>query len=238
MLKFYEYVRERAHFDRLTKGLELLGKHKREDFKLILGMVIMKCNAHQLPDLVRMAKDYGAQEVQAAWVVPFHDLPWTDEQDPTREPERMNAMLKEAYAMGESLGISVKLPPPIPSSGQAGKAVASHRPTYHDLHPSNRVEGQCRLMYDRAMVLVDGTVKPCGQSRSVPDLGTLKTQDFDEIWSGSGYQRLRGEFNGGLLPKTCRSCNFIRSGQLGGARLITEDHYGESVPIMALDRPR
>jgi radical SAM protein with 4Fe4S-binding SPASM domain len=230
----YDYVRERSDYNKVIRGLELLNKYRHENFRLIIGFVILRCNAHELPDLVRLAKKYGAQEVQAAWLVPFHDLPWTDENDPTREPERMNSLLKEAVKVGEQIGVSVKIPPLLPEEGGKAKAVKEHKPTYHNLHPTTDVEGHCRLMYDRAMVLVDGNLKPCGQSRFVDDLGTLKEQSFEAIWSGPGYARLRSTFNGGTLPKTCRSCNFIRSGQLGDAKLVLKSNKGESIPIMNL----
>jgi radical SAM protein with 4Fe4S-binding SPASM domain len=95
-----------------------------------------------------------------------------------------------------------------------------HRDTYWDLHGTTRVEGHCRLMYDRAMILADGRVKPCGQSRMVPELGSIHDRSFEACWNSDGYQRLRRTFNGGTLPVTCQSCNFIRSKQLGTARLV------------------
>ena len=230
----YEYVRQRADYNKVIQALNLLNKYKHENFRLIIGFVILRCNAHELPELVRLAKKHRVQEVQAAWLVPFHDLPWTDENDPTREPERMNSFLREAVKVGKEIGVSVKIPPFLPEKGGKAKAVKEHKPTYHNLHPTTDVEGHCRLMYDRAMVLVDGNLKPCGQSRFVDDLGTLKEQSFEDIWSGPGYQRLRSTFNGGVLPKTCRSCNFIRSGQLGDAKLVLKADQGESIPIMNL----
>jgi len=75
-------------------------------------------------------------------------------------------------------------------------------------------------MYDRCMILVDGRVKPCGQSRTVHELGSVLNKSFEECWNGDGYQRLRQTFNSGTLPRTCQSCNFIRSNQTGTARLV------------------
>ncbi len=237
--KTYEYVRERAKFSRVIESLAFINKHRLPRFKLIFGFVIMRCNAHELPRMVEFAKRNGAQELQAAWVVPFPDLPWSQEQDPTREPERMNSYLDETYQVAAELGIDLKLPPYLPAAnGVAKEALNAHKPCYHQLHPTNEVEGACRLMYDRAMILVDGTVKPCGQSRSVPSLGNVKEKSFADIWSGQGYQQLRSTFASGTLPVTCRSCNFIRSGQLGGAKLIVRDQSGQKQPLMALDRAR
>ncbi len=70
------------------------------------------------------------------------------------------------------------------------------------------------------MILVDGRVKPCGQSRTVPELGSIHHRSFESCWNGTGYQRLRRTFNEGTLPRTCMSCNFIRSNQTVTARLV------------------
>jgi MoaA/NifB/PqqE/SkfB family radical SAM enzyme len=241
----FEYVRLQAKWEKLLRGLDLLNEHRGPDFRLIIGVVMLKCNIHQLPDFVRFAHEHGAQEMQAAWLVPFHDLPWTQTQALTDDPVRTNAFMDEARAVGDELGVSVRIPDNLPVDGaasatavpvqlshpnergadRAGDAASTivaldHEATYWNLHGTDRVEGHCRLMYDRAMVLADGNVKPCGQSRYVRELGSVNERSFEQCWNGVGYQDLRATFNGGTLPKTCMSCNFIRSKQLGTARLV------------------
>lgn len=217
----YEYVRLRGKWDKLLRGLEYINKHRSPDLKLIIGVVMLKCNIHQLPDLVRFTKEHGGQELQAAWLVPFHDLPWTQEQSLTEDPERTNHYMAETRRMGKELGISVRIPLDLPTGPSLKAAVRlGHKDTYWNLHGTTSVEGHCRLMYDRAMILVDGRVKPCGQSRTVPELGSIHARAFEQCWNGEGYQKLRATFNGGTLPRTCMSCNFIRSNQTGTARLV------------------
>jgi radical SAM protein with 4Fe4S-binding SPASM domain len=240
----YEYVRVKSSWRRLLRGLDYVNTYRNPDLRLIIGVVMLQCNIHQLPDLVRFAHQHNAQELQAAWLVPFADLPWTHTQGLTDDPIRTNHFMDEARSVGDELGISVRIPDNLllpgehdPSAGdehlhpsergadRAGEAPSTivaldHEATYWDLHGTDRVEGHCRLMYDRAMILVDGNVKPCGQSRYVRELGSVHERSFEQCWNGDGYQNLRATFNGGTLPKTCRSCNFIRSKQLGTARLV------------------
>lgn len=218
----YEYIRLRASWDKLLRGLEMVNKYRNPNLKLIIGVVMVKNNIHQLPDLVRFTKEQGGQELQAAWQVPFADLPWTHEQRLTEDPERTNRFMAEARAVGHELGISVRIPNDLPLQQMPEKKVVrlAHADTYWDLHGTTKVEGHCRLMYDRCMVLLDGRVKPCGQSRTVHELGSVLDKSFEECWNGEGYRRLRETFNGGTLPRTCQSCNFIRSNQTGTARLV------------------
>jgi radical SAM protein with 4Fe4S-binding SPASM domain len=241
----YEYVRLRASWEKLLRGIDNVNTYRNPDLRLIIGVVMLKCNIHQLPDLVRFAHEHNAQELQAAWLVPFHDLPWTQSQELTDDPVRTNRYMDEARALGDELGVSVRIPDNLPDpdgdhidaiemlgahpaergADRAGEEASTivaldHEATYWDLHGTNKVEGHCRLMYDRAMILVDGNVKPCGQSRYVPELGSIHDRSFEQCWNGDGYQNLRSTFNGGTLPRTCQSCNFIRSKQLGTARLV------------------
>lgn len=221
----YEHIRVGSSFDKMRRGIELVNRYRNPDFKLIIGVVIMKSNLHELPDLVRFAKEHGAQELQAAWMVPFPDLPWTHGENPILAPERANAWLAKTRAAGKALGLSIRIPDDLPIAKPGANVNPKHESCYNDLHGTTRVEGHCRLMYDRAMVLVDGRVKPCGQSETVDDMGSLVDQSFDEIWNGPAYQRLRRTFASGTLPETCRSCNFIRSGQLGDAKLVFDERF-------------
>lgn len=179
---------------------------------------MLKCNIHQLPDLVKFAKEHGAQELQAAWLVPFHDLPWTHAQGLTEDPERTNLYMDLTRETGKDLGISVRIPTKLPTDKNTQRI--THNDTYHNLHGTTKVEGHCRLMYDRAMILRDGRVKPCGQSQTVPQLGSTNSMPFEACWNSDGYQRLRHTFSNGTLPTTCMSCNFIRSNQTGTAKLV------------------
>ena len=241
----WEEVRARGRWERFVRGVELVEQHRRPGMRLIFGAVLLRCNIEQLADMVRFAHDRGADEFQAAWMVPFEDLTWTHTQGLTEDPVLTNRNLDEARAVGAELGISVRIPDDLPVPAAAGVPVALGRadagpergadragplpstivaldfePDDYDLHGTTKVTGHCRLMYDRAMVRVDGEVKPCGQSIPLPALGSVHERSFRRCWNSDAYQELRATFNGGTLPPTCRRCNFIRSKQLGPARLV------------------
>jgi MoaA/NifB/PqqE/SkfB family radical SAM enzyme len=110
----YEYVRLGSSWERLLRGIDHVNRHRNPDLRLIIGVVMLKCNIHQLPDFVRFAAAHDAQELQAAWLVPFHDLPWTATQRLTDDPVRTNHFMDEARAVGDELGISVRIPDNLP----------------------------------------------------------------------------------------------------------------------------
>ena len=66
-----------------------------------------------------------------------------------------------------------------------------------------------------------GNVYPCCHAHT--PMGSVLRADFRAIWNGPQLQALRRTFNGGALPATCRSCNFIRSGRLSGAELVLDE---------------
>ncbi len=231
--KTFELVRVGAKFSKVLQAVDLINKYRLPQMKLLVGFVIMRCNAHELAEMVKLSKKLGAQRFQAAWLVPFSDLPWSEEQDPTREPELMNQYLLEAYDVATDLGIELRLPPLLPTGRNfTSETLKKHRPVSDDLNPTNMVEGQCELMYNRATVIIDGDIKPCCHSKSIPDMGNVKDEDFRDIWNGTSYQDIRNTFNSGVLPSTCRSCNFIRSGQLKSAKLVVINDYGKREYLM------
>src|SRR5690606_2941300 len=89
----YEYVRVGATWERLLRGIEHVNRHRNPDLRLIIGVVMLDCNIEQMADFVRFAHEHGAQEMQAAWLVPFHALPWTQTQGLTGDPVRTNHFL-------------------------------------------------------------------------------------------------------------------------------------------------
>lgn len=225
----YDYVRVNGDFDVVMDAFDRLNRHRGPQLELIIGFVCMRCNMHELPDLVRLAHERNVQQVHANWMVPFPDLPWTHDQDPALDPEAANRWLREAREVAEELGVGVRFPselrkrPAKPLKVVEGPALdvdeAPVKRTSGHIE-STAVEGYCHIMYDRAMVLADGRVKPCCHSSEI--MGNVLETDFEQIWNTPAYQQLRASFNGGTLPTSCSKCNFLRSDRLPGARLIPQ----------------
>ncbi|MFO0985488.1 MAG: SPASM domain-containing protein [Planctomycetota bacterium] len=223
----YEMIRENARFEHLLRGIDLVNQHRRKGLRLSLAFVAMRCNLPELPALIQFASEHQVQDVRVAWMVPFADLPWTHDQVPSLDPIAANGWLAEARAAAAALGVELQAPDPLPQVADP----ASHAPAAPDLEEptavygklldASRVGGYCHLMYDKAMVLVDGRVKPCCHSHEI--MGSVFTTPFAEIWNGPAYQHLRAGFASGVLPASCRSCNFLRSGQLKSGWLVAAD---------------
>src|SRR5262245_53999936 len=110
----YEMVRVNARFDQVVRGIERVNAVRRPDLKLKIGFVAMRCNMHELPALVRFAKQHRFDEVLVSWMVPFQDLPWTHDQDPTLDPVFANRWLAEARAAAEAEQVKLLAPNDLP----------------------------------------------------------------------------------------------------------------------------
>jgi hypothetical protein len=175
----YEYVRV-ARAVGTSSSRASTTSPRGPDLKLLIAVVLMRCNIEQLPDLVRFAHEHGAQELQAGWLRPFDTLPWTHEQGLEQDPVRANELLAESLAVGAELGVTVRLPGVLPMPGDGTAVRLTHKPTDLDLHGTSRVEGHCRLMYDRALIQVDGQVRSVLEVPGSIDPPTV----VHDIWNG------------------------------------------------------
>jgi len=66
----------------------------------------------------------------------------------------------------------------------------------------------CLDLWERPMIMVDGTVKPCCHAVLHPDLdmGNIHEQSFRQIWFGTRYQELRLQHLTNRRPSLCRDC--------------------------------
>ena len=67
----------------------------------------------------------------------------------------------------------------------------------------------CLDLWERPMVRMDGTVKPCCHSVGDPglDMGNMREQSFREIWFGKRFQELRLQHLTNRRRGLCKDCN-------------------------------
>jgi radical SAM protein with 4Fe4S-binding SPASM domain len=173
-----------------------------------LVAVAMRRTVALLPDLVRLAADWG---VGRLWVQglshSFADADpaggyaalrgfveeealWTDDPPPEAAPA-----LRAARAASEALGVVLRLPSP-------------PRP------PRPRAPGEpgCDWPWRSAYVTHRGEVQPCcmimGADRAT--LGDVAREAFADVWSGEPYARFREALRTDAPPDVCRGCSAYR----------------------------
>jgi radical SAM protein with 4Fe4S-binding SPASM domain len=101
-----------------------------------------------------------------------------------------------------------------------------------------RHPGYCRFAYDRLRIEVDGNVSPCGlDSRHELELGSLREQDFDEIWNGPTAQDLRRAHYTWDYPSLCKTCRFSSRVPARSGMRFLGDYLRRGWQLTAADVP-
>jgi radical SAM protein with 4Fe4S-binding SPASM domain len=209
----YESIRDGSDYGVVTRNIRaLVGARRRlgSDRPTVqIVFVAMRRNLRELPALVELAAEWG---VESVWVQNLsHSFGDTDpsgsyleiRQFAEREAlwqgeyERAEAVFDEARAIGERLGVELRLPrlrepdAPDPLPGGVG----------------------CHWPFESAYVTHDGKVQPCcmvmGADRAV--LGNLEEAGFAEIWRSELYEDFRAGLQpGGIPPEVCKGCSLYR----------------------------
>lgn len=205
----YEKIRLNARFDKVITNLENLVEAKKQlnsPFpRLHMVMVIMRQNLAELPDLVRLAAHYGAEEVFAQQLshdfdnpafdkrfLPLHD--YVNEQSLLyEEPQRIEHYFGKARELARELGIRLRIPRTQPRS----------------YPPGTSGRDRCNWPWTSAYISFQGYAMPCCMAASPEQihLGLISGDNLEEIWNGEAYQRFREQLASNQPPEICRFCS-------------------------------
>ncbi len=204
----YERIRVRAHFDRVLGNVRLLLDARRRlgsiTPHLRLVMVIMRQNLHELPDIVRLARQYEFESVFVQHLchdfteesLPAHYRPMRDfVQAQTlleEDPARVERYFREAKAVAKELGVQLRLPR-----------------TRARLHPPGTPgPARCDWPWHGPYVSYQGLAMPCCMI-ATPDranFGSVEDRGIAAVWNGPEYEAFRRQLASDEPPDICRSC--------------------------------
>jgi len=219
----FEAIRAGGDWDRLVYSLHAIRRIRGIYGGLgwfAVTFVAMKSNIHELPEMVRLAKEFGLDQLLVQDYQPMGIR--FDEQSLRNEPLRANKFFDEAERLAEDLGVSLVLPPryaegvPSPVESLPKRFLSSKR-----LFPKRkRFPQRCPHPWKNARVKYDGEVTPCCFSMSA--MGDLKSQEFGQIWNGRRYRFFRWRVHTFFPPPECRLCHVyegINQGNPGNVKL-------------------
>jgi radical SAM protein with 4Fe4S-binding SPASM domain len=212
----YEGIRRGSDFDRVRTNIHGLVEVKRElgadRPRVQLVFVAMRRNIAELPDLVRLAADWG---VESIWVQNLsHSFSDTDPAGAYRKIRTFAATealwrdaesgvegrrwFDEASELAAELGVDLRLPrldeaspTPLLAAGEPG----------------------CDWPWRSSYVTHDGVVQPCcmvmGSDRA--ELGRVdESTGFRAVWENERSQAFRAALKTALPPDVCRGCSMYR----------------------------
>lgn len=234
--KTFEMIRKGLTFETFLNNLARLNK-VAPLLKKNIDCVVSKQNIRELPEIVKLAAEYGVHTVrfQRLGVNPCIG-------NETDQVEHYYAILTEcltaAQSIGQSLGVEVSHPNyqaateqlVLPSREEMTdemiqrkkKAVDTMRnASLEDDYYSEAVTADdwnkniwcadklCQWAVERCYIDLRGNVTTCCFNMK-KHMGSLKDMSFDEIWNGAEYVEFRKLMSKHFLPGFCKSCNWIK----------------------------
>ncbi len=207
----YEDIRHRSQFELVRQNVaglvEVMRERGAEKPKLELVFVAMRRNVHELPDLVRLARELG---VPTVWVQNLsHSFSDTDPAGDYREirdyaaeealwadrNEDAERIVAEARELAEDLDVDLRLP----------------RLEQRDDRRKAGTPG-CGWPFGSSYVTHDGKVLPCcavmGADRAV--LGDARADGFAAVWASDAYRGFRARLLTDDPPAVCAGCSLYR----------------------------
>jgi len=204
--ELFQKIRRRARLDKIVENIRLLNETKkrlnRKEPTLGLEFVAMRQNIHELPDVVKMAADLGAANLQVAELKEYN---LTVGQSLANDP-LMADWASKAEREARRSGVNLILPPNIPGRQVAGPASGGRAINPTDPTTYKGLRKTCKEPWESMFVQFSGEVRPC--CVITESYGDLSVQSFEEVWYGTKYQALRASLLTDEPFLLCARCPF------------------------------
>lgn len=209
----YERIRVRSSFDKILRNMKLLIRKKEEAGSRLpeihVVMVLMRQNLAELPDMVRLAANYGAGELFVQHLcndytesgLPEQYLPMRDfvEQQTLvgADEQDISTIFETSRALAQELRLQLRLP----------------RLSLKVFPPGTPGSKRCDWPWRGAYVSYQGLAMPCCMV-STPDrinLGNMKADGVQKVWDGGKYREFREQLDSeDDPPEVCKSCSLYK----------------------------
>jgi len=197
----YRSIRPRIAFREVTSRIRQIASLTREAgsaFPAIhVVFVAMRRNIEQLPAMVDLAAELGADNLTVQYMVVHGEEVRAESLFYHRE--LANRMLDATEERARELGLNVTLP----------ERFGEPRPPY-PLPARGEGATACADPWTTAFVRWNGDVHPCCYAPSSVVMGSLAERSFWEIWNGPAYRGLRRRVNRADPPDYCHTCTVGR----------------------------
>ena len=202
----YHKIRGRDFFLRILEDLKTLQETKRRKGTVTpyvrLQFVLQHDNVGEIPDLIDVAKEMGADSV---YYQPLETLLVADRKDELTEGVTRDLLaerLSEARDKAEADDIGT-------NAGILLGSLPSYYRKYEKGAPEDPPSRVCLLPWFSVYITVDGNVRPCcsfGDNETLV-MGNIFDTPFEEIWNSEKYLKFRrAAVDRRLGYEVCRNC--------------------------------
>lgn len=232
----YSEIMRGAKLETVIKNIKMINEYKQDYSKIIPKIVFhfvgMRQNIHQLPAVIELAKDLG---VEGVVVLALVEYPLVEGQSLIYHKEYSKKFFEESVRIAEKEKIELIIPSQYfhhqnsksqiykKRIGMIYKVLFDHKTRgilYNKIWSHMRHERNMETKTDRPIInmsvrdcydpwtmcyiMQNGDIRPCCNLEQ--NMGNVLEQNFEEIWNGEKYNRLRSEISNGNLPKECANC--------------------------------
>jgi MoaA/NifB/PqqE/SkfB family radical SAM enzyme len=204
----FEAIRRGADFGRLLGNVRALVRRRAESGRqrprIRFGVVMMRDNIEELPEIVTLAWRLGVEELNFFHAVIYDGLDMGG-QSLADYKALSNHYLSTAQRRAHELGVAIVHNP---SPFQLGRPSSLTRTAakVREPHP------YCRFPFVHVSVSTQGQVMPCPFSHGEAPFGTVTPErSFERIWLGPEFAALRRRILTNDPPPMCQRCSFLAS---------------------------
>jgi radical SAM protein with 4Fe4S-binding SPASM domain len=204
----YESIRTGGRFSRVITNILRVQEARRRLLSdtpvVILTMVVMRRNLHELPDLVRLAHDLSIRSLFVQHLgQDFTEPSLNSSYQPFRmfvnqesllrhDRPAIDAVFASARTLAERLGVTLRLP----------RLDAAVEP------PGGRSSRRCDWPWKGTYITYRGAAVPCCMI-ATPDrfqFGNVFDRSVADVWNGDVAQEFRRRLDSSCPPDLCASC--------------------------------
>lgn len=235
----YEFVRPFHKWENMIKVLETIKKHaelagSNKKFNFHINYVVMNQNADDIPEIIKLASKYGAEEIQFLALGDEEVLEKMKGQSIQKVPQKLIKPLITGISLARKMKIRLVIPKYFKkliletktSQNNAAntynkfKILCTLLPDYVDKRKLHNVIKRffssfksknkfnitsCLLPWESTLISANGDVYPCCQMHL--KMGNLNNQEWDEIWNGERYKHIRRTIHSWNPSMMCRYCH-------------------------------
>lgn len=202
--ELYESIRRGLSYERIVKNIETVRK-KCPDLTMKMSVVVMRQNIMFLPELVDFAGEMGFNEIILNQLC-------VDEKNGNLQdaaylyPDDLVKYTSLALEKGRQKNIKVIVPYTL-NPAEEVKTGESCNST------DVPCQGVCDWVVEGPYIDLRGNVALCCIKQK-ESLGNLYERDFESVWNGEPYVKIRSQFRKGNIPVICKGCDFANQGRL------------------------
>lgn len=200
----FESIRENANFEKVISNVKkLVRSRKRRLPEINVWMVITKDNYQEIPEMIKLCKDMGVDNLTAQLEIYSYGKDSIHEriiEHRIKENSNFEAYKRECIEFAKREQMNFQF----------------HKTSFDKHHP-------CLWPWTSLYVSAEGKIVPCCRigDPDVIHFGSIQEKRIKEIWNSDEYHQFRNAIKSNHIPSFCRQCyHVVGSGVRGN--LISE----------------